>query len=156
MIRDESLRTASRTPSRTTEEEQPLLVDLSDDAAVRPGLVGGKAAALARGAVAGLATLPGVVLTTKFCDAIDGGAEVAQHPAVREAFERAAATSQALVARSSSVVEDTSASSMAGQFESVIGIRGYEAFVVAVDEGARLAAACGRHGAAPSPCSSNR
>ena len=37
-----------------------------------------------------------------------------------------------LVARSSSVVEDMATSSMAGQFESVIGIRGFEAFVRAV------------------------
>jgi pyruvate,water dikinase len=132
MIRGESLRTASRTSSRTAETERPVLVDLSDDAAVKPTLVGGKAAALAQGAVAGLATLPGVVLTTKFCDAVDGGAQVAQHPAVREAFERAGGDERALVARSSSVVEDTATSSMAGQFESVIGISGLDAFIAAV------------------------
>ena len=54
------------------------------------------------------------------------------HPAVREAFERAGGDQQALVARSSSVVEDTATSSMAGQFESVIGISGFDAFVAAV------------------------
>jgi rifampicin phosphotransferase len=132
MIRDEPLRVPSRTSSRTTEAERPFLVDLSDDAAVNPALVGGKAAALARGAAVGLATLPGVVLTTKFCDAVDGGAEVAHHPAVREAFERAGGDEEPLVARSSSVVEDTATSSMAGQFESVIGISGLDAFVAAV------------------------
>jgi rifampicin phosphotransferase len=132
MIRNEPLRTESRTSSRTTEAERPFLVDLSDDAAVKPALVGGKAAALARGAAAGLATLPGVVLTTKFCDAVDGGAQVAQHSAVREAFERAGGDERALVARSSSVIEDTATSSMAGQFESVIGISGFDAFVAAV------------------------
>ena len=58
--------------------------------------------------------------------------DVAQHPAVREAFERAGGDEQALVARSSSVVEDTATSSMAGQFESVIGISGLDAFVAAV------------------------
>ena len=130
MIRDELPARAYAIAHRG--DERPFLVDLSDDAAVKPALVGGKAAALARGAVAGLATLPGVVLTTKFCDAVDGGAQVAQHPAVREAFERAGGDEQALVARSSSVVEDTATSSMAGQFESVIGISGFDAFVTAV------------------------
>ena len=42
------------------------------------------------------------------------------------------ATRQSLVARSSSVVEDMATSSMAGQFESIIGISGFEAFVDAV------------------------
>src|SRR5918994_2160439 len=132
MIRNEPLGTESRTSSRTTEPERPFLVDLSDDAAVKPALVGGKAAALARGAAAGLATLPGVVLTTKFCDAVDGGAQVAQHSAVREAFERAGGDERALVARSSSVIEDTATSSMAGQFESNFGISGLDAFIAAV------------------------
>jgi phosphohistidine swiveling domain-containing protein len=118
--------------ARTTETERPFIVELGDEAAGEPALTGGKAAALARGAGAGLATLPGVVLTTAFCDAIDGGAEVAEHPATREAFERAGGDQRSLVARSSSVVEDTSTSSMAGQFESIIGISGFDAFVKAV------------------------
>ncbi len=112
--------------------ELPFVVDLADAAAQDPTLTGGKAAALARGAAAGLATLPGVVLTTAFCDAIDGGADVASHPAVREAFERAGGDQKALVARSSSVVEDTAESSMAGQFESIIGIDGFDEFAAAV------------------------
>ena len=97
-----------------------------------PALTGGKAASLARAATAGLATLPGVVLTTAFSDAVDGGADVARHPAVREAFERADGDRAPLVARSSSVVEDTAESSMAGQFDSVIGIDGFDEFVKAV------------------------
>src|SRR5688572_14924749 len=113
------------TSPRTMEAERPFIVELGDEAALEPALTGGKAAALARGAAAGLATLPGVVLTTVFSDAIDRGAEVAQHPAVREAFERAGGGHGSLVARSSSVVEDTAKSSMAGQFESVIGISGF-------------------------------
>jgi len=128
MIRDESLRTAVS----PTQADPPFLVDLADDAAIEPALVGGKAAALARGAGAGLATLPGVVLTTNFCNAVDAGAQVAQHSAVREAYDRAGGDERALVARSSSVVEDTATSSMAGQFESVIGITGWDAFVAAV------------------------
>lgn len=87
---------------------------------------------MARAAVAGLPTLPGVVLTTGFTDEIDTGADVAEHPATREAFARTGGEQRDLVARSSSVVEDLRESSMAGQFDSIIGIRGFDAFVVAV------------------------
>ena len=58
------------------------------------------------------------------------------------------ATPASLVARSSSVVEDTVDSSMAGQFESVIGIEGFDAFVAAVDE---VLASRQRAGAADEP-----
>jgi rifampicin phosphotransferase len=121
---------ADSTPS--VRSELPFVVDLGDDEAREPALTGGKAAALARGATAGLATLPGVVLTTAFSDAVDRGANVARHPAVREAYERANGDAAPLVARSSSVVEDTAESSMAGQFESIIGIDGFDEFVTAV------------------------
>jgi len=120
------------TTPRTVETERPFIVELGEEAALEPALTGGKAAALARGAAAGLAALPGVVLTTAFCDVIDGGAEVARHPAVRETYERAGGDHKALVARSSSVVEDMAKSSMAGQFESIVGINGFDAFVAAV------------------------
>ena len=112
--------------------ERPLVVDLDDAAAIDAALTGGKAAALARGRTAGLASLPGVVLTTAFSDAIDAGGDVASHAAVRETFERAGGDHTALVARSSSVVEDMASSSMAGQFDSIIGVRGFDAFVAAV------------------------
>jgi phosphohistidine swiveling domain-containing protein len=117
---------------RSVRTELPFVVDLSDDAAREPALTGGKAAALARGSTAGLATLPGVVLTTAFSDAVDRGANVARHPAVREAYDRANGDRAPLVARSSSVVEDTAESSMAGQFESIIGIDGFDEFATAV------------------------
>jgi phosphohistidine swiveling domain-containing protein len=120
------------TALHAADTDRPFIVELGDEPAREHVLTGGKAAALAQGAAAGLATLPGVVLTTAFCDAIDGGAEVARHPAVREAFERAGGDQRALVARSSSVVEDTAKSSMAGQFESIIGISGFDPFVGAV------------------------
>ena len=71
------------------EVERPFTVELENDAARDPLLTGGKAAALARAASAGLATLPGVVLTTAFCDEVDAGADVADHPAVRDAFVHA-------------------------------------------------------------------
>jgi len=118
--------------SHSVEIEPRFVVELDDEAARDPALTGGKSAALARAAAAGLATLPGVVLTTAFSDAVDGGAEVASHPAVKEAFELAGGHERSLVARSSSVVEDMAESSMAGQFESIIGIDGFDSFVAAV------------------------
>ncbi|MGH2684313.1 MAG: PEP/pyruvate-binding domain-containing protein [Actinomycetota bacterium] len=121
-----------RTTPPVVNTERPFVVDLLDEPALDPALTGGKAAALARAGTAGIAHLPGVVLTTAFSDAIDAGAEVARHPAVREAFERAGGAQTVLVARSSSVVEDMATSSMAGQFESVIGISGADKFVAAV------------------------
>ena len=118
--------------SQGVEIEPRFVVELDDEAAQDPALTGGKSAALARAAAAGLATLPGVVLTTAFSNAVDSGAEVASHPAVKEAFELAGGDQRSLVARSSSVVEDMAESSMAGQFDSIIGIDGFDAFVAAV------------------------
>jgi hypothetical protein len=92
------------TAAPSVEAERPFVVELRDGAAVDSALTGGKAAALARAGDAGLAVLPGVVLTTAFCDAVDDGAEVAEHPAVREAYARAGGDDASLVARSSSVV----------------------------------------------------
>jgi pyruvate,water dikinase len=120
--------------SAQSESRRPFVVELGDSAAVETELTGGKAASLARASSAGLSVLPGVILTTAFSDAVDAGTQIADHPAVREAFERAKGDDTALVARSSSVVEDTSASSMAGQFESIIGISGFDAFVDAVTQ----------------------
>ncbi|MPY94359.1 MAG: pyruvate phosphate dikinase, partial [Acidimicrobiia bacterium] len=54
------------------------------------------------------------------------------HDAVREAFERAGGDQKALVARSSSVVEDMATSSMAGLFTSVLDVLGWDAFLDAV------------------------
>src|SRR4029453_17799500 len=117
-----------RTAAHDTGVERLLVVALSDPAALDAALTGGKAAALAQGTAAGLASLPGVVLTTAFSDEVDAGADVATHAAVREAFELAGGEQKSLVARSSSVVEDMATSSMPGQFESVTGIGGFDPF----------------------------
>ena len=134
-----------RTAPHVAGTDRPLVVSLNDEVAGDSSLTGGKAAALARGSTAGLDSLPGLVLTTAFSQVVDGGAAVATHPAVAEAYQRAGGDDTALVARSSSVVEDMATSSMAGQFESVIGIRGFDAFVDAVsavlDSRARAGAA---------------
>ena len=110
------------------------VLDFGETAAADIAVTGGKAAALARAAAAGLPTLDGVVLTTAFSDEVDAGTEIGSSGAVHDAFVRAGGSSRALVARSSSVVEDSAASSMAGQFASVIGIEGYDEFVAAVGE----------------------
>jgi rifampicin phosphotransferase len=109
-----------------------LVIGLHDVGADELHITGAKAAALAKAARAGLSTLPGWVLTTSFCDAVDAGEDVTNHPAVRDVYGRAGGDTRALVARSSSVVEDSAESSMAGRFESVIGIVGFDAFVKAV------------------------
>ena len=111
----------------------PELVTLSDARATDVSLTGSKAAALAKASVAGIATLPGVVLTTAFTAAVDADpAAREERPALRRAFELAGGDEHPLVARSSSVLEDTAGSSMAGQFDSIIGVSGLPAFVEAV------------------------
>jgi pyruvate,water dikinase len=117
-------------PTSVTPEEH--VIDLRDEAAAETALVGGKTSALATATRAGLTVLPGVALTTRFTDSVDAGAPVHGHPAVREAFERVGGSRRSLVARSSSVAEDTAASSMAGQFDSVIGIDGLADFEASV------------------------
>ena len=121
-----------RTEPHIADTERPLVVDLGDPAALDSGAHRGQGSGARTGSQRRSSSLPGVVLTTAFSDAVDAGADVATHDAVREAFQRAGGDGQALVARSSSVVEDMETSSMAGQFESVIGISGFDAFVDAV------------------------
>jgi pyruvate,water dikinase len=109
-----------------------FVVDLRSDSATHRELTGGKAAALARTMVAGLSVLPGTVLTTAFSDDIDAGTDMVGHWALREAFDRADGDHRSLVVRSSAVAEDAAGSSLAGQFDSVIGTQGFVAFVGAV------------------------
>ncbi len=113
-------------------EAATFVTTLTDPDAVDPSWTGAKAASLARARRAGMATLPGVVLTTAYTERIDAGGDVASADATRRAFELAAGAERSLVVRSSSTLEDTVDSSMAGQFESVIDVRGFDAFVDAV------------------------
>jgi pyruvate,water dikinase len=114
-------------------EGSPAVVGLDDPAAEKSSLSGAKAANLARARAAGLPVLPGFVLTT-------AAPRVATSRSTFEATTHAAwnELSQGgrlgLVVRSSSTIEDTSASSMAGRFVSKVGIVGWEPFVQAVDE----------------------
>ncbi|MFF3372596.1 PEP/pyruvate-binding domain-containing protein [Streptomyces sp. NPDC002680] len=105
----------------------PLDSKQAEDATV----AGAKAANLARAAVAGLPALPGFVLVpVKRAPGAPAGED-----AVRSAWRSLAGPDgqgRALVVRSSSAHEDTEESSMAGRFESVLDVRGWEDFTTAV------------------------
>jgi pyruvate,water dikinase len=107
------------------------LIGLTDAAALDPRTAGAKAANLARAARAGMPIIPGFVLTTA------GVATGLEDPAIADALLGAwTAASEggtnALVVRSSSTIEDATASSMAGQFTSVVGVRTWSSFLDAV------------------------
>ncbi|GAA0588308.1 PEP/pyruvate-binding domain-containing protein [Streptomyces crystallinus] len=110
-------------------DEDPALrtgaaVALDDPAALLPLSAGSKAANLARAAAAGLPVLPGFVIP----DHAGDDAEALRH-AWRELSHDGTAP---LVVRSSSPQEDTQESSLAGQFASVLDVRGWPAFRAAV------------------------
>ena len=108
----------------------PDVVALHDRRATDARLSGSKAAALAAAARRGLPVLPGFVLTTA---ATAAGQELALGPEVQAAWRELSGDGQCpLVVRSSSTVEDLAGSSMAGRYESVIGVEGWDAFVAAV------------------------
>ncbi len=108
----------------------PDVVALHDRRATDARLSGSKAAASATAAGRGLPVLPGFVLTTA---ATAAGQAVALGPEVQAAWRELSGDGRrSLVVRSSSTVEDLAGSSMAGRYESVIGVEGWDAFVAAV------------------------
>lgn len=107
------------------------MVGLDEDAAVRAELTGTKAASLARAASTGLPIVPGFVLTTAAAERVAAGGELDED--LLEQWRRLSHDGEApLVVRSSSTVEDLGDSSMAGRFESVVGVRGRSEFDDAV------------------------
>jgi len=105
-------------------EGGPAAVPLEQSVATAPMTVGSKAANLARAARAGLPVLPGFVIPD------DAGTD---ETALRRAWhELSDGGALPLVVRSSSPQEDTEASSLAGQFASVLDVRGWQAFRTAV------------------------
>ncbi len=126
------------TPRRqplTAVEGTAWVVGLEQPGALDAGLVGAKAAALARAASAGLPALPGFVISTAGTTALSDART--RRPALRallRAWTAAADSERALVVRSSSTVEDSASSSMAGRFESILDVVGWDAFVAAVDD----------------------
>ncbi|GIU86450.1 MAG: hypothetical protein KatS3mg009_0965 [Acidimicrobiia bacterium] len=118
------------TPLRAP-EPAPGVVALAD--AADPGTAGAKAAALARARHAGIPVLPGFVLDPDAAAAVAAGFPGPARHAARVAWaELSHDGARALVVRSSSTVEDGAESSMAGRFESVLDVRGWDGFVAAV------------------------
>ncbi|MEU9169527.1 PEP/pyruvate-binding domain-containing protein [Streptomyces sp. NPDC048420] len=102
----------------------PAAVPLEQPVAAAPMTAGSKAANLARAARAGLPVLPGFV--------IPHGADP-DGTALRRAWQELSdGGTLPLVVRSSSPQEDTEESSLAGQFTSVLDVRGWAAFRTAV------------------------
>lgn len=106
-----------------------MVLALSDERARDGRLSGGKAAALARAAAAGLPVLPGFVVTTAAVAAVDETGDLDPVRAdLRAAWEDLSGGDRPLVVRSSSTAEDQGEDSMAGRFESVVGVRGWDTF----------------------------
>ena len=122
------------------------VLELGDGRAADPSRGGAKAANLATAVGAGLPVLPGFVLTTDGTAAfIDGEGSVELFSelstALGHAWELLSAHGRhSLVVRSSSTVEDLGTTSMAGVFESVLDVDGWDEFTAAV----RTVAASGR------------
>ncbi|MGY1836940.1 PEP/pyruvate-binding domain-containing protein [Blastococcus sp. SYSU DS0510] len=123
-----SIDDGSRTPPVAA---GPSVVHLDDEEAADEGTTGAKAAALARAHRAGLPIVPGFVVTTGAVERIAAGSPLPEE--VLAAWRGLSDDGRrALVVRSSSTVEDLGDSSMAGRFESVVGVRGAEEFERAV------------------------
>lgn len=130
---DEELDVAGRSSEPT---QSALVLDLDDPRCTDSALAGGKGANLARSRRQGLRTLPGFVLSTEATSIgtpqewPDGVAGV-----VREQWSTLTDQGRIpVVVRSSSQVEDAETSSLAGQFRSVLGVRGWDGFLAAVAE----------------------
>ena len=107
----------------------PVVLTLTDRRATDPATSGSKAANLARAAAADLPIVPGFVLTTEAA----GVDENLEAPGLRDAWEGLTEGGRRpVVVRSSSTVEDAQSSSMAGQFDSVLGVQGWDDFTAAV------------------------
>ncbi len=122
-------------PPRHGTEAPSGLCTLDDEEALDPQIAGGKGAALARVHRAGFETLPAAVITTSWSDRFDRGLEDDRRDLDRLLHQVLdhLGPSQTMIVRSSSVVEDGSASSKAGQFESVLGVTGLGALKEAVE-----------------------
>ena len=111
------------------------VVRLDEPAAQIADRVGAKAAALARATNAGMPALPGFVISTEGTAALTDDDKRQQALCILlKAWTASAGVERALVVRSSSTIEDGASSSMAGRFESVLDVTGWDAFVEAVDD----------------------
>jgi rifampicin phosphotransferase len=118
---------------RAPSPSEASVIDLDDPGAVDAGRVGAKAAALATARRAGFPVQDGAVLTT------GGLARWRTDPGVREELRRSWARvtadgRSAVIVRSSSTVEDTEQSSMAGRFRSILDRDTFASVCAAIDE----------------------
>lgn len=123
--------------TQTVPPASPELVWLADERAADGTLTGAKAANLAVARRGGLPVLEGFVITTRGTSEIDHPRLHRAHPSTKlgEAWRQLTNGGQlSLAVRSSSVAEDSTTSSMAGRFVSVLHVSGWEAFVDAVFE----------------------
>ncbi|MGH8991423.1 MAG: PEP/pyruvate-binding domain-containing protein, partial [Acidimicrobiia bacterium] len=131
----------------------PAVVPLVRAGQAGVAVVGAKAANLGRALEAALPVLDGFVITTSAVATLAAGPSAASDQVLAEilpAFSDLAGNGgRALVVRSSSPVEDQSASSMAGRFTSVVDVSGWDAFLDAVQAVARSARRPGDPGEAP-------
>ncbi|MEO3750059.1 PEP/pyruvate-binding domain-containing protein [Streptomyces sp. B6B3] len=127
-------RDANPEPSESSQRTSPphpadagLVLPLDDPRAGAAELTGGKAAALARAAAAGLPVLPGFVVLPPDPERPHRATDLR-----RVWRELSGNGARPLVVRSSSAAEDTAESSMAGRFDSVLDVRGWDAFRAAL------------------------
>lgn len=108
------------------------VVPLNQPTASLSPVAGSKAAHLARAARAGLPVLPGFVIPHRPRD-VRGGERVGETSTLARAWDELSGHgARPLVVRSSSPQEDTEESSLAGRFDSVLDVRGWEEFGAAV------------------------
>jgi len=116
----------------------PAVLSLDDPRCADEQVAGAKAANLARSAgIRSGPIRPGFVVTT------DGVARLGDDPAADQelcsAWEALGGDHTTFVVRSSSTIEDAGTSSMAGQFTSVLDVKGWDALTEAVDAVVRSA-----------------
>ena len=110
------------------------VVDLDDPYASDPGRFGTKAAVLARLRCEGLPVPDGVVVPVEFCASLVGGSEHAHAQARSAASAAVRRLGDVRVAvRSSGVEEDLPDASFAGQYETIVGVRGVDEVADAIE-----------------------
>ena len=124
---------------RLDTDEEPICVDLHDDAACDPALVGSKAAQLARAGRAGLPVVPGMIITTPAIARLQAGLFDldALDALLGDIWRSFGGPHRSVIVRSSSVIEDTADSSMAGRFTTVLDVAGVAELRDAVEVVAR-------------------
>jgi phosphohistidine swiveling domain-containing protein len=113
-------------------ETPAYIVTLADIAATDPSQVGAKAANLAKLTEAGFPVPEGVVLTTAAFAEFASGAALPEAVALALGNALALFGDQPLAVRSSGVAEDLEGASFAGQYETVLGVRGVPAVLEAI------------------------